>query len=213
MSDHSIRTKTCRKCGETKPATEFGRDRRYPDGRLARCKACRSAARRVWHAARHGTLAIPEVKVCKKCSASKPARDFNKGVTNADGLTSWCKTCRSAYALKRSYGMTLEFHQAEVDRRRGCCDICGTHVSRATHRTSVLAVDHCHATGVYRGMLCDTCNRGIGMFQDNPELLLKAYHYLLQTEVADGQPTEECHVGVDAQDPVGVGIEEAVVPR
>jgi len=41
-----------------------------------------------------------------------------------------------------------------------------------------LAVDHDHKNGEVRGLLCHRCNVGLGNFQDNPELLLKAYKYL-----------------------------------
>lgn len=51
------------------------------------------------------------------------------------------------------------------------CVICGTKES--------LVVDHCHKTNVVRGMLCSHCNRGLGHFRDDPELLEFARIYLL----------------------------------
>jgi len=52
------------------------------------------------------------------------------------------------------------------------CVICGA--------TEDLAVDHCHATGVIRGVLCRPCNLGLGYFRDNPQRLLGAVEYLAE---------------------------------
>ena|SRR3990172_3838385 len=54
------------------------------------------------------------------------------------------------------------------------CDICG---GKQQGRKS-LAKDHDHRTGKLRGRLCGCCNRGLGIFKDNPELLEKAASYL-----------------------------------
>ena len=50
------------------------------------------------------------------------------------------------------------------------CQICSS-----THK---LCIDHCHVTGKVRGMLCNSCNRGIGLLKDNPEVLMAAVKYL-----------------------------------
>ena len=55
------------------------------------------------------------------------------------------------------------------------CAICGN-VRSSDGRA--LAVDHDHVTGEVRGLLCNFCNRGIGMFRDNPRLLGRAALYL-----------------------------------
>ena len=53
-----------------------------------------------------------------------------------------------------------------------CC-ICNTQAMRQR-----LSIDHCHKTGKIRGLLCDMCNKGLGMFQDNPAMLEAAITYL-----------------------------------
>jgi hypothetical protein len=57
------------------------------------------------------------------------------------------------------------------------CAICG--ISQKALNYS-LAIDHCHTTGKFRGLLCHPCNLGIGNFKDIPGLLLEAYNYLIR---------------------------------
>jgi hypothetical protein len=68
--------------------------------------------------------------------------------------------------------MQIEEYVAE---HRGVCEICGE--TNPTDKRS-LAVDHDHATGAFRGLLCDNCNRGLGLFRDDPVRLQRAIWYL-----------------------------------
>lgn len=52
------------------------------------------------------------------------------------------------------------------------CEICGTTPNIALH------LDHCHASGKFRGWLCANCNLGLGNFRDRPDLFLAAITYL-----------------------------------
>lgn len=55
------------------------------------------------------------------------------------------------------------------------CEICGVEEEQLTRK---LSYDHYHKTGNFRGWLCANCNRGIGLLNDDPELLEKAVRYL-----------------------------------
>lgn len=57
----------------------------------------------------------------------------------------------------------------------GVCDICS---APGDGRWGELAIDHCHTSHTYRGMLCSSCNRALGMFKDDPETMRKALSYL-----------------------------------
>ena len=77
--------------------------------------------------------------------------------------------------LKRSYKITLEDYKNMHEKQGGYCAICGTHESNLKRR---LQVDHCHNTGKIRELLCNSCNGGLGLMRDNPEILIKASQYL-----------------------------------
>jgi hypothetical protein len=75
--------------------------------------------------------------------------------------------------------MTFEDYKAMYKAQRGRCAICRqkeTHKAWGVRRW--LCVDHDHATGEVRGLLCYHCNRGLGFFKDNPASLRAAAKYL-----------------------------------
>lgn len=86
------------------------------------------------------------------------------------------------WQLKTNYGITEEDYQALLEGQEGKCAICLT--DTPTGKWKVFAVDHCHKTGKVRGLLCNECNRGIGLLKDNAELLKKAAAYLERTNDA-----------------------------
>jgi len=78
-------------------------------------------------------------------------------------------------ALGAKFGITEEDYKKLFDKQKGCCAICGVDYTASTRN---LDVDHCHDTNIVRGLLCNNCNRGLGHFQDDPEILQKAVLYL-----------------------------------
>jgi len=81
--------------------------------------------------------------------------------------------------LKKLYGVTLDWYNEQYAKQNGCCAICGKPEKTIIHGKPIsLAVDHCHDTGKVRALLCTVCNRGIGLFQHDRDLLQKAIAYL-----------------------------------
>lgn len=76
-----------------------------------------------------------------------------------------------AAALKRKYNMGIDDYEAMVFLQDSKCLVCDC-------VADVLVVDHCHETGVVRGLLCNLCNTGMGQLRDSAELLRSAARYL-----------------------------------
>ena len=150
------------------------------------------------------------MKKCGRCKKTKDYTDFYKNISRKDGLSNMCKDCRDSYKrkrmgikkrgpskypsgiegkrmrsralqLKRAYGITLEEYDAMILSQNGVCSICGEKeivVMRGIKQS--LSVDHCHSTNRIRGLLCSKCNRGIGAFGDNIDIMVSAISYLKQ---------------------------------
>lgn len=83
--------------------------------------------------------------------------------------------------LKKRFGITLDEYEILLERQQNVCKLC-QQPERAIDRFSGmprnLAVDHCHTTGKIRGLLCTHCNTALGLFQEDPELMIKAAEYV-----------------------------------
>ena len=75
--------------------------------------------------------------------------------------------------LRRNYGIEVEEYDEMLEAQGGVCAICGGEAHR-----EFFDVDHCHETGRVRGLLCASCNMGLGKFRDDPKILQNAIDYL-----------------------------------
>ncbi len=83
------------------------------------------------------------------------------------------------YGLKKSYGITFEDYERMHAEQSGLCAICRlAEAVKIRGKLIKLAVDHCHDTGKVRGLLCVNCNKALGHFKDDVELMSKAIQYL-----------------------------------
>ena len=127
-------------------------------------------------------------KTCPKCSTVFPATsEFFYAGQGRGRLAGYCKKCSAKYQLSWSRKRKLGISEDKLDelslKQNGKCAICGRkQPETGSHRYKSLAVDHCHETGKIRGLLCNNCNRALGLFQDSPELLCRAAEYLTFNE-------------------------------
>lgn len=83
--------------------------------------------------------------------------------------------------IKRKYNLDYNTYLKMLEEQKNTCYICK---SPPKNTKRPLDIDHCHKTGKVRGLLCSKCNKGIGLFNDNIEILLKAIDYLKKGESA-----------------------------
>lgn len=83
------------------------------------------------------------------------------------------------------YGITVDDFEKIFKEQNKSCAICG--YSDLTNSKFFPVVDHCHDTGIVRGLLCMNCNNGLGKFRDSCRLLQNAIEYLTNTkEIKNG---------------------------
>ncbi len=88
----------------------------------------------------------------------------------------------------RKYGMTLQQYNEMFAAQNGCCAICGKH---QTEFVKGLAVDHDHATGAVRALLCVNCNLGVGYFKESVDLLGQAIAYVERFQETRTRPDSD----------------------
>jgi hypothetical protein len=84
--------------------------------------------------------------------------------------------------LKKLYGITVEQYDTLLAEQKECCAVCGSTSSYSRNYKNTarakFSVDHCHATGKVRGLLCTKCNRALGLLNDSIESVLRMSEYL-----------------------------------
>jgi hypothetical protein len=192
-------SKFCPGCREDKPVALFGPNRTRPDGLSYYCKVCFSAVNARSYRKRRAAAgkkvreprqSPPGQRWCPDCEDFQPLREFGFNQSTPTGVTAYCRrhqnarieTSRAArhgsgrnYRLKHRYGITAEEADLMRTRQAGVCPICVRPLGENAH------VDHDHATGRVRGLLCFTCNAGLGNFADEVSRLGRAAEYLTGT--------------------------------
>lgn len=84
------------------------------------------------------------------------------------------------FSLKKSFGIDLAEYQRMFVEQKGCCATCDKPETGKDNngRVKWLAVDHDHENGAVRGLLCENCNKALGLIGDNVATLRAAIRYL-----------------------------------
>lgn len=160
--------KICSKCKKEWPLTEYYSNKRAKDGFKYQCKSCvrddywkkrdlNLESRRQWYQDNKEKAKIKATLYKQKTPEQQ-------------------KIYRRKERLK-TYKLTEQSFAALYDKQEGRCAICDIFLPLNDLNT-VPFIDHNHDTGEVRGLLCRTCNTGLGMFKDSPVLLENAKKYL-----------------------------------
>lgn len=108
---------------------------------------------------------------CKPCSGEHVRK--RKGTV---------KEYRREHHLKKKYGLDNDDFETLWQVFEGKCAICKINLTMPKFQRgqalSCAVVDHSHITGNFRGLLCNGCNKALGLFKDDPEILKQAERYL-----------------------------------
>lgn len=169
---------------------EFYKHQGTRDGLDHRCRACIAAISRERRVA---DLRDPAKAADRRKYGREAAAKFRAGLTaeqkraiylrNKDVRAAYLKRItaekKADWRRKTRYGLTPGAYAEMLGRQNGVCAICKQPES-ITFKGVVqpLSIDHCHATGVVRGLLCRACNSSLGLLNDDPERILALARYI-----------------------------------
>jgi len=180
------KVKICSKCKEEKRKSEFSKCLGGRDGLHSRCKPCRSKANSEWNKS-------DKDRTKKRMSAwrrgnKEKIKEYNNNYKNLNKdrlmmkAKEWInknpdriKEINIKEKMSTRYGITPSDYAKILISQGGVCAICGIDTPGRCGR---FHIDHCHDTGVVRGLLCSRCNMGIGQLRDSVEIMLSAIRYL-----------------------------------
>lgn len=191
-------TKTCPGCHLPLPIEVFGlikkRGQMKPGSRCPECKKAQVKADYAKNREKRRATNREQYKKHKEkrqiyaktyqLENRSAIQEQRKSVRNKSTLQSWKRRLK----LK---GLTPEDYDRMLFEQGGVCRICKS-PSPSSRKVDSWSVDHCHKTGRVRGLLCNRCNIGIGIFNDDIEILKACIEYLTTSSVSSHP-----HAGTD----------------
>jgi hypothetical protein len=164
-------SKICRICHQVKALDQFHRATAMRDGHRNECVSCTRDLRR----ANYQLNRQRYIDATRAWQAANPVRRaaYQAEYRNRPERK---RAMRDLY-YRRTYGISADDVDAMLDAQGGGCAICG----ERPERLASMHVDHDHEHGHLRGLLCLSCNQGLGKFRDDPEVLVAAIEYLRRT--------------------------------
>jgi len=126
--------------------------------------------------------------LCPKCKEEKPLEKFKSFYV--------CKECSKAYERKRwasqpqekrrakwlktKYNLLYATYEQMFLEQNGKCKVCDIDISITTSSNShsTACVDHSHSTGKVRSLLCNHCNRALGLLKENEKVIANLLKYI-----------------------------------
>ena len=180
--------KLCRTCRCVKDRGCFNTDKGKKDGLMSRCKECVTTYQKQWNTANAEHKELYERQYHLEHREKRLIKGRNKYALNKESLL---RRQREKYRqntdyyrnidLMKHYGITLQQYNDRLKNQNYVCAICKkpeTVLNARSSRVKNLAVDHCHATGKIRGLLCTNCNRALGNLKDSFESANNLVAYL-----------------------------------
>jgi hypothetical protein len=137
------------------------------------------------------------MKVCNTCKVEKPFSEFYTDLRCKDKHVNKCKSCvrvyqktwvslnkdkkakaNSTWYYRTTHNITPEEFSERATAQNNKCVLCSVDLTFTSVTDTRAVMDHCHSTGVKRGILCYSCNLGLGKFRDNIQTLQNAVDYL-----------------------------------
>lgn len=160
----------CSKCKNLLVIKQFSKNKSRKSGLNGECKICNLAYR---SKNKDKISALnKDYKLKNKVSILEKRNKYNKD--RRVYISSKLKERK----LKNQYGITIHDYNLMLGLQEGLCAIC----DKQNSIERPLNVDHCHKTNKVRGLLCGSCNRGLGLFKDSVELLERSINYLKENE-------------------------------
>ena len=122
-------------------------------------------------------LELFHYKTCKTCGEEKLDCEFVKADGQHRATRNRCKDCH-----KKQSDLRKKLRKENPPPDAGICPIC-------QHHTDKWVLDHCHTNETFRGYICTSCNSGIGLLHDDPDILIRASEYLKGQPVMPAQET------------------------
>ncbi len=123
-------------------------------------------------------------RVCKYCKKEKSLKDFATGIYRADGSQRFKNVCKACDNERKKFADNIRRTHKKPDDHH--CPICLSGdkevrdklVPESRHQSNTWVVDHDRKTMAFRDWLCDHCNKGLGMFEEDVHNLRRAVNYL-----------------------------------
>ena len=164
----------CPKCETEKDDFEFGKNKNHRHGLDTYCKACRYAGNKAYRLANAEKVSTYRKAYYQEHLEEEKSRlkEYAKGHRRKTTAPEARK--RREVRLRKAYDLAPECYAEMLEQQGGVCALCG----KTNKDGHALAVDHNHTTGNLRDLLCRKCNMGLGLFNEDIEVLTKTIEYL-----------------------------------